>query len=299
MIAAAGFLLLQAISLGGRLQSGVVVRPESVTVGSPFEVVVRVRAPKDAVIEFPETPDSGGAVEAVDPVQVTSSPDTTFTERTAVYRATAWDVGSQPIHFQDVVVREPIGIRRLRLSDIAVTVTSVLPADSAERVPKPVRDIFAFGPPWWIWLLLALALAALLALARWLWLRHRRRARPPIEPFTDAEREFGRIAALGLVSAGEKGLHVALMAEVLRAYLARVVPGARTALTTSELVAVLRGRSAVPLTRLAALLNSCDAAKFAGRALDAERALQLGREAQAIVAAIHAQLTTAPTEQAA
>ena len=298
MIVAIGTLLLQAISLGGRIQSGVVVRPDSVTVGDPFEVVVRVRAPKDAVIEFPQTPDSGAAVEALDPVQVTSFPDTSATERTARYRVTAWDVGELPIHFDDIIVREAIGIRRLRLSNIAVTVTSVLPADSVQRVPKPPRGIFSFGPPWWIWLLLALVLLALLALARWLWRRRRRRARPPVEPFDSAEREFARIAALGLVQAGEKGLHVVLMVEVLRTYLGQVVPGASVSLTSVELLGAVRGTSLVPFTRLAALLGEADVAKFAGRAIRADRAMQLGHEAEGIVAAVHARLVT-PTEDRA
>ncbi len=50
-----------------QVQMGVSVQPDTVTVGEHFVVRVRVRAPKGAEIGFPVGPDSGAAVEAVDP----------------------------------------------------------------------------------------------------------------------------------------------------------------------------------------------------------------------------------------
>ena len=298
-VAAVALFLLQGAAPGGRLQQGVLVRPDTVTVGDPFAVIVTIRAPRGAVIEFPQTPDSGAAVEAIDPVQVTPSADTTVTENTAVYRVAAWDIGRLAVPFQDIIVRQGSDVRRVRLAGVSVFVRSVLPADSSLRVPKPARDVMSFGPPWWMWLLAGLVAAALLWLMWWLWKRRRRRGPAVIDPYLHARTEFDRVDALGLVAAGERTRHVALMAEVLRDYLARVVPAALPSLTTSELLAVLRGSASAPSQRLAAFLSEVDLVKFAKRPLTSERALDLGREARAIAEAVH-QITSAPRlEQAA
>ena len=70
MSALAILALVQAVTLSGRLQGGVTVTPETVRVGDPFTVSVRVRAAPGATIEFPTTSDSGGPVEPLDPVQI-------------------------------------------------------------------------------------------------------------------------------------------------------------------------------------------------------------------------------------
>lgn len=290
MVAALGAaLLLQVVTLGGRIQSGVAVAPDTVTVGSPFTITVRVRAPREAEIEFPQTPDSGGAVEALDPVVVVPSPDTLAVEATATYRVAAWDVGAFTVTFPEIIVRERIGERRVRVANADVVVASVLPPDSALRVPKPARDVFRFGPPWWFWALIALAAAGILALLWWLW----KRRRTPVtvtDPYDAAQRAFERIDTLGLISAGERSRYVALMVEVLREYLAALVPAAATSLTTIELLGTLRG-NALPTARLAALLAEVDLVKFAGRPVTASRAAELGREARLLVDAIRAATT--------
>jgi hypothetical protein len=285
--ALAAAFLLQAVTLGGRVQSGVTVVPDTVTVGDPFEVRVRVRAPRGATIEFPEAPDSSGAVEPLDPVQVTPNTDTTATDQIAVYRVAAWDIGSRPIGIPDVLVRQDVGVRRVRLAEVSVFVRSVLPADSAARVPKPARALIIFGLPWWFWALLALAAAAIIALLWWLW----KRRRPPVEtadPFEQAQRAFVRVESLGLVAAGERTRHVALMVEVVRDYLAAVVPPARTSLTSVELLAVLRGDLPGVTKRFASLLAEADLVKFAAKSVSAERANSLGREARAAAEAVRA-----------
>lgn len=288
MVAAvAAALLLQAVTLGGRVQSGVTVTPDTVTVGDPFTVVVRVRAPRGASIEFPERPDSGGAVEPLDPVQLVPSTDTLAADHSAVYRLAAWDVGRFAIGFPDVLVRESIGVRRVPITDVVVVVASVLPADTALRVPKPARAIFTFGPPWWVWLLLGLAVAAIVALLWWLW---KRRRHPVVveDPFAAAQRAFMRVDALGLVEAGERARYVALVVEIVRDYLAAVVPAAQPSLTSVELLVALRTERLGATARLATLLAESDLVKFARRPVTAERALELGREARQIVESLHA-----------
>lgn len=267
------------------VQRGLSVLPETVTVGDTILVRVRVRAPADAQVEFPAGPDSGAAVEALSTRELARSGDPSALDVTATYRLVAWDVGSLPLLPGAVVVRTPEGEQRLSLADARVFVRSVLPADSAQRVPKPARAPIEFPRPWWHWLLLALVVLALLGvLLWWLWRRRRRAAAAPMEvdPYQVAEREFARVEAMGLLDAGERGRFVALMVEVLRDYLAAREPGAEQSLTSTELLLALRQRRTVPTERLARVLAEADLIKFARKPVTPERARELAREARAI-----------------
>ena len=267
------------------VQLGVSAKPDSVTVGEPFELRVRVRAPAGAVVTFPEGPDSSAQVEAIASRAVVGAADASGTDRTAVFRLVAWDVGEIPAKLGDVVVTLAGVERRVPLGEVMVKVKSVLPADTTLRVPKPPRPPFDVAMPWWQrwWPFIVAALVA--ALLAWWWWRRRRRGRPDadaLDAHAFAEREFARIEALGLVDAGERGRYVALMVEVLRDYLALRVPEARASLTSGELIAALRGVNTVPLSRLAGVLDEADLIKFARRIVTADRARELGREARAI-----------------
>jgi hypothetical protein len=269
-----------------RPQYGITVSAESVYVGDPFRVVVRVRAPAGTTILFPAGPDTTGPVQPLDPPLVAVIEDTTdVVDETVTFRVAAWDVGRQEIPLGELRLQTQAGDRRITLPSQSIFVRSVLPADSAERVPKPPRPIYeTLGAPLWPWLLLAAA--AMAALLVW-WLRRRRRARdghPAETAFDEAERHFRRVEALELVAAGERGRHVALMTDIARRYLARRVEGVALAYTTSELVGVLRHDPLVPVARLAALLEEADLVKFARRPVSAERAISLGHAARDIVA---------------
>ncbi len=297
----ASLLAAQAVQ-DARVQRAVVVQPETVTVGDPFRVVVRVRAPRGADIGFPDAPDSARAVEAVDPVQITTAPDTAATDQTATYRLTAWDVGRIPISFGRLRVAYGQSVQEVALGDISVFVASVLPADTSLHVPKPARDVLPIPSPWWLWLLIAAVVAAIIALIWW-WLRRRRRLRliTPVDPYVEALAAFERVDALGLVSAGERGRYVALMVEVVREFLARVDGRAELAFTTSELLAAISAVEILPANRLAALLVEADLIKFARRPVTSAYATQLGKEARDIVDAIHTAqlLAIAPPPSAA
>ena len=301
LLAVVGTLLVQAVAPAqGPVQRGVVVVPESVTVGDPFRVVVRVRAPRGAEVEFPTAPDSGTGVEPLDPIVVVPGTDTTLVEQTATYRLAAWDVGHLPIRFPEILVRQEGVTRRLPVGpDVSVTVTSVLPADSAQRVPKPPRPLFLFGPPWWWWFLVALAAALIIGLLWWWWRRRRRRPAEVLDPWARAQREFQRVEELELVASGERGRYVALVVEVLRLYLSRVTPSARVSFTTSELALALRQEGRVPMVRLMRLLHEVDLVKFAAQAVDAVRAREVGAETRALVDVVHASLTAAAERKAA
>jgi hypothetical protein len=291
--------LIQAVALAGRLQNGVIVTPDTVRVGDPFTVSVRVRAPQGAIIEFPQGPDSSVAVEPLDPVTIRTLADSISVDQTAEYRLAAWRIGSLPIVFNDVVVRQDIGMRRVPITNVAVVVRSVLPADTALHVPKPPRDVYRFGLPWWVWLVAGLAGAALAALLWWLWRRRRRRPTVGIPAIVTVGREFDRIESLGLVAAGEPARHVDLMVEALRDYLAATVPGASTSQTSSELSAFLRRARLTPHLRCAALLAEADLVKFAGRTTSGDRATSLGREARAVATAVDQALSAPPVVKAA
>ena len=270
------------------VQMGYTVEPDTVTVGDPFRLIVRVRAPLGASVAFPAGPDSGAAVEALDPRQEQQGPDSTSLEVTAGWRLAAWDTGDQLLRLGDIVVRADGREHRIPLSALKVHVRSVLPADTTLRIPKPQRALFEFGRPWWHWLLAILAAIGIIGLLWW-WYRRRKRRKGEVEdPFVEAESEFERIERLGLVEAGERGRYVALMVEVLRTYLARRIPEAHQALTTSELLISVRESPTVPVNRLALVLADADLVKFARRATTAERARELGAEARGIVGAIHA-----------
>lgn len=271
------------------VKAGINVAPDTVKVGDPFRVTVGLRAPPGATIEFPRATDSSSAVQSLDPVVVRTSRDTTAVEQYADYRVAAWDVGRQAIRLPDAVVRYNGAERHIPLSG-QVFVASVLPADSAQRDPKPPRALFEINPfPWWLIAALIAAAAIITGLLLWWWFRRRRKAVPAVvvDPFTRAQSEFQRIESLRLIDAGERGRYVTLMIEVLRDYLAARYAEAALSLTSIELQRSLRASPNVPDERLTRLLTDSDLIKFARRAVSGERARDLGREARAIVADEH------------
>lgn len=287
------------------VQMGVSVSPDTVTVGEHFLVRVRVRAPKGAEIGFPVGPDSGVAVEAVDPRREQVSSDTTAVERTAAYRLVAWTVGAQHVVLGSLVVSAGGVDRRYEVPPIALVVKSVRPADSTGRVPKPARDVMLGPPVLWPWIVGALLV---LAIALWL-LRRRLRRRPRVVhagsgALADAKRDFARIDELALIDAGERGRYVALHVDVLREYLAARLPDAARSLTSTELLAVLRADAPVPLPRLVPVLAAADLIKYADRPVTGERARELAAETRGIVdsveeAVLHrAQTVTKPGKAA-
>lgn len=282
---------------------GISSQPDTVTIGEPLVIRVRVAAPAGATIAFPAAPDSGAQVEAIASRTITSNAAPGGgVDQTAAYTVVAWDVGNVPAGLGDVVVTSGSETRHLPLSTVEVHVKSVLPTDTTLRVPKPARPPFDVAVPWWKkWWPLLVALAVLALLLWWWW--RRRKSRPArgtiVDPLAFAEREFGRIESLGLVDAGERGRHVALMVDVLRDYLALRLPEARASLTSSELAAALRATRGVPHARLAALLDEADLVKFARRPLTPEHARALGREARGIARDVETALTPAPAAEGA
>ena len=267
------------------LRMGVTVQPDSVTVGQPFIVSIRVQAPAGAVVEFPDTPDSSFAVQALDPARIGESADSNVVDRTALYRVAAWDTGPQVVTFPAVRVTTGDAARDLTVDEVPIFVQTVLPADSAEHIPRPARDLFEFPGPWWLPWLLGLLVAGLVGLLLW-WLWRRRRhsaAAPQADPFAEAEAAFDAVDSLRLLELGERSRHVALMTEVLRDYLAARDPATPGSLTTGELISALRESELVPVDRLEVLLGEADLVKFANLTPGTEHARELGESVRAIV----------------
>ena len=282
------------------VQAGALVDRDTVTVGDVVRLTVRVRAPIGSTVNFPTGLDSLAPVQALEPPSVRDGTDSTVVDRIATYRLSPWDIGRQPIRLGDVLVQSDDGDRRVALTLPTLFVRSVLPADSALRVPKLARPLLGVKAPvpWWWWALAALAAVAI-GLLVWWWIRRRRVVRPTGDPFADAQAAFARIERLRLVEAGEPGRHAALMTDVVRRYLAARYEAATLAHTSGELLATVRAVPTVPFDRLRALLDAVDPVKFAAAPLATQRARELGEEAKAIVREEHARATAVPEEQQA
>lgn len=267
------------------VSAGLTLERDTVRIGDPFRVFVSVRAPKGATIEFPTALDSSGTVQSIDPRAVFAQNDSTGFRQNAVYRVAAWDIGRQPIRMPDITVRLGTATRTVSLPGYAVFVATVLPTDSAERIPKPARALFEHSMiPWWLWALIAAAVALLVGL--WWWWRKRRRAAPAvvhINPYDRAQRDFQRIDGLGLVEAGERSRYIALVVDILREYIADRFTNAPLALTSTELLSATRDAQTLPHDRLIRILNEADLVKFAKRTVSADHARDMGHEARALV----------------
>lgn len=317
MIALAALLLLQAgatqppaAPVTVPIRIGVAVTPDTVTVGERFTVIVRVRAPAGSTIEFPAGTDSTAKVDLAGDVVVAeprllpagAGPPAEM-EQMAGYRMAAWDIETQSLGLGDIIVRSGIVERRIPLASYSVFVRSVLPADTTLHVPKPARDVIPFAYPWWLkWLLLALGILLAALLAWWLWRVYRRWKNRPVHPAALAQREFHRIEKLGLPDKNEGALHVALMVDVMRNYLAARVDGVRASHTSSELVAAMRAAGVLDQqwsAGLAELLHQADLAKFAAWRVDAARARELGADARAVVERVESGFTEQEERRAA
>lgn len=253
--------------------------PDTVTVGDPFRVVVRVSAPPGARVEFPPIllrNDTIGALAAAPQVMMDSTG-----VHTATYRAVAWVPGGHTVPAAAVTVLLPGGIpQRYRVQPPLPFVRSVLPADTAGLRPRGPKDVWGTDRATTLpWLLLALAaLILLVLLAWWLW---RRRHAGAAEAAMDA-RERALAALAELRPEATEVFYVQLSA-VLREFLAATSAEWGLDLASSELLAPL-GASGVPAAQLGALrslLGAADRVKFARSRPgneEAERALSATRD---------------------
>lgn len=272
------------------VKMGFTVRPDTVLIGQPFNLLVKVHAPRGVRFEFPDGPDTT-TQNGVRPVELKGARAVTMIGDTAValYQLVAWDVGAQPLRIADVRISYDRLERRAPLGAAAVFVRSVLPAAENLRVPKPARPIIVLPVFNWLpWI--ALAIAALISgLLWWAWRRYRNRPIPPVDPYVRAQREFARIEGMALIDDGASRRHLTEMVDVMREYLAARVPGVRRSHTTSELLKSMQPGDE-PEGQLPDLLDLADFVKFAKGNVDGAAAAAAGDTARRIVDHIEARV---------
>jgi hypothetical protein len=283
----AAFAMLQQGGGGAAQQinvrAGYTVEPESIHVGDPGILRIRVVAPAGARITFPGAVDSTAAVEPLDPVTVHEETKNGEVEAIASYRFVAWELGLPTIGVGSIRVDLNGASRELRIGDARVFVMTVLPADTTDRTPRPARGIALLNVSNWpMWVLIGVGFLVAVIIGVWLQ-RRAGKPKPPQAAIVTAKKAFGRLSALDLIGAGEPAKHVAASADILRTYLAMRSDNASTGLTTAELAQSLAGDGAVPLHRVKELLETADAIKFSGESIDGPSAERLGGEAAAIV----------------
>ena len=307
-----GLLLLQAVlpqsartqqSVGAPLpvQMGYRVNPDTVIIGQPFNLFVKIAAPMGVRFEFPAGPDTA-TQNGVRPIELRGEKIVSMLGDTAValYHLVAWDIGIQPLRIPDVRAAFGGAERRLPLAGASVFVRSVLPADTSLRIPRPPRPLIVLAVfNWWPWLALVAALVAA-ALLWWAWRRYRNRPQAPVDPYVRAQREFERIERMGLLEADHGREYLALIVDVARKYLAARVPGVRRSDTTSELLREMQPHDGIE-AELPRLLESVDLVKFAGADVTRDEAREAGLAIRAIVDHVEARLNpeSEPAKRAA
>ena len=272
------------------VQMGYRVNPDIVLIGQPFNLFIKVLAPKGVRFEFPLGPDTT-TQNGVRPIELRGEKVVTMLGDTAValYHLVAWDIGTQPLRFPDVRVTFEGQERRPPLGGASVFVKSVLPADTSLRIPKPARPLIVLPViNWLLWLgLLAAAIAAVLIW--WAWRRWRNRPKPPVDPYARAQQEFARIEARHLLEDGQYAEYFTAIVDVTREYLAARVPGVRRSDTTPELLRGMKPRGGAEMD-LARLLEQADLVKFARADVSLEAARDAGRTLRAVVDHVEARV---------
>lgn len=272
------------------VQMGYRVNPDTVIIGQPFNLFVKIAAPMGVRFEFPAGPDTA-VQNGVRPIELRGEKLVSMLGDTAValYHLVAWDIGVQPLRIADIRAALGGAERRLPLSGASVFVKSVLPADTSLRTPKPPRPLIVLPVfNWWPWLALIAAIIAA-TLLWWAWRRYKNRPQAPVDPYVRAQREFERIERMGLLEADRGPEYLALIVDVAREYLAARVPGVRRSDTTSELLRAMQPQDGVE-AELPGLLERTDLVKFAGEELPRDEARKAGLAIRAIVDHVEARL---------
>ena len=272
------------------VQMGFRVTPDTVLIGQPFSLFIKVLAPRGVRFEFPAGPDTT-TQNGVRPIELRGEKLVSQLGDTAValYRLVAWDVGTQPLRIPDVRATFEGQERRPSLGSASVFVKSVLPEDTSLRIPKPARPLIVLPVINWLrWLALLAAIVAL-ALAWWAWRRYRNRPKPPVDPYVRAQQEFAKVEGRRLLETGEPEEHLAAMVDVTREYLAARVLGVRRSDTTTELLKAMQPRQGVEV-ELPHLLERADLVKFARGSVSQQEAREAGGQLRAIVDHVEARI---------
>jgi hypothetical protein len=262
------------------------VSADTVSLGEPFTVRVRVRAPKVATIVFPEVPGAANGVDPVDPRSIEEGPTGDFLDRTAVYSFVAWDVGARAPVFDPVRISIAGREAACGVGATGVFVRSLLPADSSEAPRDSRAPVHIPGNLWQYLLAGGLVFGVILYL---IWLRRQKRleatedAAP--EPWIQAREAFSRLEALQLAESGEPGRHVIAHVDVLRTYIERRFPTVNSTLDApSAASAMSQVDFPLPVHKVAELLERDASLRFAQSPVAVEEAVTLAAQARDITA---------------
>ncbi len=261
------------------------VTPEVPAVGEPITIELRVRAPRGTLVRFPVLPDTGTRIEPLDPRSVSASNADGEVDETATYKMIAWDTGSVEVAFGDVTLEREGRISRYPVRLGTLRVRSVLPRDSAQRVPKDARAPLDAPTMPWRWLVALVVIAALVweGWRRW---RRQRDVLATLDPgaAVRARQGFAHARALDLLSAGEAGRHALAHVQVLRRYLAERWSELPTSLTATELAARIQGIEFPILPeRLLSALTKAESVAYAGAGIAPDQAERLAAELTGVV----------------
>jgi hypothetical protein len=165
------------------------IHPDTVRVGEPFTLGISFRASPDAVVRFPAVLNTGEELEQLEASAAWH--ESSGSVWRAYYRLTAWITGVVQLPELSVTVVDygsgarPAG-REVILSTPAVTVASVLPADSAALSLRPARPPVPRRANSWLVALAILLALALLALVLRLVRAAARRPQPVPDPAESA-----------------------------------------------------------------------------------------------------------------
>ncbi len=261
------------------------ITPDSVGVGEPITVELRVRAPIGSEVRFPALPDSSEVVEPLDPRQIRDASSASILDRTAIYRLIAWDTGRRVVQFGDITVARDGAETRYPVTLPALRVRTVLPADTAKRRPRDGAALIEIPGGWWrLWVGGVVVLGILYLL--WRAWRDRRAARATRGPDAAAVASdgFAHAARLGLLEAGETGRFALTHVDVMRRYLAMRFPQAGASRTAREVADSLVGVDFPILPdRVADLLLRSEPIAFARAPVSADDARGIADESRAIV----------------
>lgn len=269
----------------GAVQVTARISPDSVGIGEPITVALRVRAPIGSEVRFPALPDSSEVVEPLDPRQLRDASTASILDRTATYRLIAWDTGRRVVRFGDITVVRDGAETRYPVALPALRVRTVLPADTAKRRPRDGAALLEIPGGWWRFWVGGVVVLGLLYLLWRAW-RDRRAARALRGPDAAAVASdgFAHAARLGLLDAGETGRFALTHVDVMRRYLAMRFPQAGPSRTAREVAEALVGAEFPILPgRVADLLLRCEPIAFAHAPVSAEEARGIAEEARAIV----------------
>ena len=271
---------------------GLLVEPESVTVGEEFTLTLSVTHPQDHHIAFPQLPAAWGEFEIRGQTALPTTDDGDGKVRSSIaIRAALFSPGQHPTPALSVAVRRPDGsVVNRPVRPVEVSVESVLSAADREmREIKPQVDVqvptiwpFAYG------VTAALLLAGLAAAYFW---RHKLLPTSVIahrdrrSPAARALGELDRIERLDLPSERRFKEHYTLVSDCLRVYMRGQFGILTQEMTTIQITEELE---AAPITAsdirdVSGILGESDLVKFARLLPVPEEAAETVNESRRVV----------------